>query len=267
MQAETTRNEGPWVLVTGASSGIGAELAKIFAAQGYSVALAARSVSKLEELAAELANRYKARSRVIQSDLGDPDAPPRVYEELGKLGIALEALVNNAGFGLRGFFAESDTGRLLEMMQVNMTALTHLTRLFLPGMIARRSGRILNVASTAGFVPGPTMAVYYASKAYVVSLTEALANELSGTGVSITALCPGPTHTGFAETAGTSNARLFKRSSVMDAASVARIGFEGLMAGKTIVIPGLQNRIVMAAARIAPRKMLAGITRGLNSPE
>ncbi len=254
MQAETTRNEGPWALVTGASSGIGAELAKIFAAQGYSLALAARSVSKLEELAVELANRYKARCRVIQSDLSDPDTPPRMYEELEKLGITLGVLVNNAGFGLRGFFAESDTGRLLEMIQVNMTSLTHLTRLFLPNMIARRTGRILNVASTAGFVPGPTMAVYYASKAYVVSLTEALANELSGTGVSITALCPGPTHTGFAETAGTSKRAIVQEKLRHGCGERGAHRFEGLMAGRTIVIPGLQNRFVMAAARIAPRK-------------
>jgi uncharacterized protein len=173
-------------------------------------------------------------------------------------------LINNVGFGLQGAFAEIDVPKVTAMLQVNIAALTLLTRFLLPPMIRRRQGKVLNVASTAAYVPGPFMAEYYASKAYVLSLTEALANELEGTGVTATALCPGPTTTGFAERAGVAHARLFETA--MRAEEVAKQGFEGMLQGKAVVIPGARNRWMARLTGLVPRSKLAKIARGLNSP-
>ncbi len=248
-------------LITGASSGIGAELARLCAAGGYDVALVARTGSRLEELAAELARQHNVQAQPFPADLADPEAREAVFRKSRGLGV--EILINNAGFGLRGPFAETDWWREERMIHVNISAVAHLTKLFLPEMLKRRSGRIMNVASTAAFVPGPYMSVYYATKAFVVSFSHAVANELSGSGVTMTVLCPGPTDTPFKETAGIGNSSLFK-GPVMSAADVARIGYKAMMAGKVEVVPGGRNRIIASGAGLVPRPKLAGIARKLN---
>jgi uncharacterized protein len=249
-------------LVTGASSGIGAELAKLCAAGGYDVVLVARSTGKLAELAASLSKAHGIAARPLVADLADPAAPQAIFEQTRS--DTIEILINNAGFGLLGAYAETDWDQQARMIQVNMTALAHLTKLYLPEMLRRGSGRILNVASTAAFVPGPLMAMYYASKAFVVSLSHAVANEVKGTGVTVTALCPGPTLTGFSEAAGTSGSKLF-HGAAMSAADVAGDGYRAMMAGKAEVISGARNRWMILGTRLAPRTMLAGIARRLNS--
>lgn len=253
-------------LVTGASNGIGADLARVLAQHGHDVVLVARTQSKLEALGQELSSRYGVRAEPLAVDLADPGAAGRVRDALRERALAIDLLVNNAGIGLHGTFAENDPEAQLRLLQLNVVALTALTRLLLPDMIARRSGRILNVASTAAFVPGPLMAIYYASKAYVLSLSVALENELAGTGVRVTALCPGPTRTGFSEAAGITRVRLFRAGGVMEAMEVARVGYAGLEAGKSIVVPGLRNRLIAGSSGLAPRSLTARIARALQEP-
>lgn len=252
-------------LITGASGGIGEELARLFARHKHNLVLVARSEDKLQALGSELSRGDAIEARVLAADLADPGAPPRIFTKLAEQGVTVDVLVNNAGFGARGAYAELDYEVEARMIQVNIGALTHLTRLFLPGMLARRSGKILNVASTAAYVPGPFMAVYYASKAFVLSFSDALAEETEGSGVTVTALIPGPTATNFAATAGNQDSRLFRTAAVMDAASVARVGYDALMAGKRIAIAGFSNKLTAFSTRLATRTMLARITRGLNS--
>jgi len=254
----------PTVLITGASGGIGEELARLFAAHHYDLVLVARTESKLLSLSGELARAHGIQARVLAADLADPAAPPRIFETLREASAAIDVLVNNAGFGATGAYAEIDYGVTARMIQVNVAALAHLTRLFLPGMLARRKGKILNVASTAAYVPGPFMAVYYASKAFVLSFTEALAEETQGSGVTVTALIPGPTTTNFATAAGNENSLLFRTGTVMSAAAVARVGYDGLMAGKRVATAGLSNKLTVLSTRLAPRTMLAKITGKLN---
>ena len=249
-------------LVTGASSGIGAELATLCAAGGYDLVLVARSAEKLAELAAGLSRAHGIAARPLAADLADPAAAQAIFEQTR--GDTIEILINNAGFGVLGPYAETDWAAEARLLQVNIVALTHLTKLYLPEMLRRRSGRILNVGSTAAFVPGPFMAMYYASKAFVVSFSHAIANEVNGSGVTVTVLCPGPTLTGFSEAAGTSESKLFQ-GSAMSAAEVARDGYRAMMAGKAEVISGARNRWMMLGTRLAPRTMLAGIARRLNS--
>ena len=249
-------------VITGASSGIGAELAKLCAAGGYDVVLVARSAAKLAELAASLSRTHGIAARALAADLADPAAPQAIFEQTR--GDTIEILINNAGFGLLGAFAETDWAVEAHMLQVNIAALAHLTKRYLPEMLRRRSGRILNVASTAAFVPGPFMSIYYASKAFVVSFSHAIANEVKGTGVTVTVLCPGPTLTGFSEAAGISGSKLFE-GAAMSAADVARDGYRAMMAGKAEVISGVRNRLMMLGTRLAPRTMLAGVARRLNS--
>jgi uncharacterized protein len=252
----------PTVLITGASGGIGEELARLFAANRHDLVLVARSADKLQSLSAELSRTHGIQARVLTADLAEVAAPPLIFEALR--GVAIDVLVNNAGFGARGAYAEIDYDLEARMIQVNVTALAHLTRLFLPVMLARRNGKILNVASTAAYVPGPFMAVYYASKAFVLSFSEAIAEETRGKGVTVTALVPGPTETNFAATAGNQNSLLFRTGTVMNAAAVARVGYDGLMAGKRVAIAGLSNKLTVLSTRLAPRTMLAKITRKLN---
>src|ERR1700682_1758804 len=244
-------------LITGASSGIGAELAKLCAAAGYPVILVARNQAALEGVARQCGSQ----ARVLPADLADAQTPEKIFEQLR--GTSVEILINNAGFGLRGPFAETDWAAEARLAQVNMLAPAHLTKLFLPGMLQRRSGRVLNIASTAAFVPGPFMAIYYASKAFVRSVSESLANEVQGTGVTVTVLCPGPTRTGFKAAAGMENTPLF-HGPAMDGAEVARIGFDAMMAGKVEVIAGARNRLMMLGTCFAPRSLLAKFTRRLN---
>lgn len=250
-------------LITGASGGIGEELARLFAAHKHDLILVARGQEKLQALGAELGRQYGVQARAVAADLADPGAPGRILDAVQ--GTAIDMLVNNAGFGARGAYAEIDWDVEARMIQVNVASLAHLTRLFLPGMIARRSGKILNVASTAAYVPGPFMAVYYASKAFVLSFSEALAEETTGTGVTVTALVPGPTQTNFAAAAGNQDSPLFRGGGVMSAAAVAKVGYDGLMAGKRVVVAGLKNQMTVFSTRLAPRGMLARIARGLNS--
>jgi short-subunit dehydrogenase len=240
------------VLITGASSGIGLELAKLFAADKSTLVLVARRADRLRQLAEELQAAHGTAVRVLPHDLADPEAPQALFKELRNAGVSVDVLVNNAGFGARGPLATLDTQRQLDMLQVNVEALTHLTRLFLPGMLERRRGAILNVGSVAGFLPGPNTAIYYATKAYVLSLTEALAAELAGTGVRMTLLAPGATATEFATAAGYPG----PRRDAMDPAKVARAGYEGLRAGKVLVVPGFKNRAAVLAVRLLPRAVV-----------
>ncbi len=248
-------------LVTGASGGIGLELARLFAAGGYDLVLVARSAGRLEELAAELRQQGVA-VRVLAKDLADPKSPEEVFRELEAAGAEVDVLVNNAGFATFGRFSEIDLGRELEELQLNVVTLTHLTKKFLPGMLARRRGGVLNVASTAGFQPGPLMAVYYATKAYVLSFSEALAEEVAGAGLTVSALCPGPTQTGFQSRAGLEDSKLFSGLlQVADAAAVARAGYEGFRAGKRVVIPGLINKIGVQSIRLTPRLLATKVVK------
>ncbi len=242
-------------LITGASGGIGADLARLFARDGYRVILVARSEEKLRTIAGELDGDF------IVADLAQPGAPDLILEKLR--GVEVDVLVNNAGYGVVGMFAENDVMKQVEMIQVNVVALTHLTRLFLPQMVQRRRGGVLNVASTAAFQPGPLMAVYYATKAYVLSFSEAIAEELRDSGVNVTALCPGPTATGFAAAASMESTRLFTLTTPMSSAQVANAGYEGLRNGKRIVIPGLRNRLMAQSVRISPRRLVTTIVRRL----
>ena len=243
-------------LVTGASSGIGKELARLIAADGYDLVLVARRQERLEELARELSVAHGVSARVIIADLADPASPKRIVEELETERIAVDVLVNNAGLGIYGRLWKSDITRQLEVIQVNVVALTDLTGRLLPGMVSRARGRIVNVASTAAFQPGPYMAVYYATKAYVLSFSEAIAEELKGTGVTVTALCPGPTITEFQEAAGLEDTWLFRGPLVMDAAKVARAGWSGARRGKRVVIPGLGNKLIRETVRFSPRRLV-----------
>jgi len=249
-------------LVTGASSGIGAELAKLCAADGYNLILVARRREQLAELASALSARHGTQARVLTADLGDPSAPRTIFDQTGE--TAIDLLINNAGFGVHGAFQETDWTGEARLLQVNVASLAHLTKLFLPGMVRRGSGRVLHVASTAAFVPGPFMAMYYASKAFVVSFSHAVANELKGTGVTVTVLCPGPTRTEFAATAGVEDSPLF-RGPAMRAEAVAREGYAAMLAGRAECIAGARNRWMMRGARLIPRTRLAEVARGLNS--
>jgi short-subunit dehydrogenase len=258
-----TSQKRPLCLITGPSSGIGLELATLFARGGHDLVLVARSRDRLEDVGRGLSEEYGIASVVLASDLADPASPRAIGTELAARGLEVDVLVNNAGFGVYGLFAETPLEKELEMIQVNVAALTHLTKLFLPGMIGRRRGKILNVASTAGFQPGPLMAVYYATKAYVLSFSEALANETRGTGVTVTALCPGPTITEFQKTAGLEDTRLFNNPFVLSAADAARAGYEGLRAGKSVVVPGIANALLVQAERLSPRRITTAISRKL----
>ena len=251
----------PTALVTGGSGGIGLELAKVLARNDFDLVLVARKRDTLEAAAGQLEGKFDVNAHVFAADLRRTDAPQAIFDFLHNENIPIEALINNAGFGVGGEFSETELQRELEMIQVNIAALTHLTKLFLPPMIMRGSGRVLNVASTAAFQPGPLMAVYYATKAYVLSFSEALAEELRNTGVTVTALCPGPTHTDFADTAEMSGSRLFNSFGIADADDVAKYGFDAMMHGKRLAIPGIKNKILAQANRIAPRALSAKIAR------
>ncbi|MEE1657919.1 SDR family oxidoreductase [Microvirga sp. CF3062] len=257
--------EPRWTVVTGASSGIGTELARVFAARGYALVLTARRHERLEALADEIRRTHGVPVEVIALDLGDREAPQDLVEMLRERGIAVHTLVNNAGFGLRGTFASLPHEQQLAMIDLNVTALTSLSRLMLPGMIERRRGGILNVASIAAFQAGPYMAVYYATKAFVLSLSEALHDEAKPHGVTVTALCPGPTESEFSDTAGLKDSRPFN-AGVMTSGEVARVGVEGYEAGRAIVIPGAKNRAGAIGAKFMPRfvsRRIAGLLQGM----
>src|SRR5262249_33709492 len=249
------------VLITGASSGIGLDLARLMAAN-FDLILTARGQAELEKIARELQDQHGNNVHVVPADLSRPEAPAQLFGEIERRALPVDVLINNAGFGAYGRFAELDLQRELEMIQVNISALTSLTKLVLPGMLQRKRGRIMNVASTAGFQPGPLMAVYYATKAYVIMFSEAVAHELQGSGVTVTCLCPGATATQFAGRAGMEQSALFKMGA-MRSADVARAGYKGMMSGKTMVIPGWLNKTLAISVRYSPRKLVTSISRSL----
>jgi short-subunit dehydrogenase len=251
-------------LITGASGGIGEELAHLLAAARIDVVLLARSADKLSALAVDLVRAHGIQAHVIAQDLSQPSAPEAIVRDLATRGLSVDILVNNAGFGTYGLFAATSADEEARLIQVNVMALTMLTKLLLPPMLERRHGRIMNVASTAAFQPGPLMAVYYASKAYVLSFSEALSNETAGTGVTVTCLCPGPTRTGFQERAQMQESRLLSTLAVASAADVARAGFDGMMAGQAIVVPGTVNKIGVQALRVTPRAIVRRLIRSIN---
>ncbi|HUF89339.1 MAG TPA: SDR family oxidoreductase [Gemmatimonadota bacterium] len=247
----------PVALVTGASSGIGLELARVAAARGFDLVLVARTESALRRLAGELERDHGAAACVIPADLSDPGGPASVAEAVAGLGLEVEVLVNNAGYGLYGDFLDTDLAVERDMVAVNVTAPTDLAKRFAGPMVERGHGRILNVASTAAFQPGPRMAVYYATKAYVLSFSIALAVELDGTGVTVTCLAPGPVRTPFRERARVSASRLFSGERGMEAVDVARAGWRGLERGRRLVVPGVWNRVGATVARLVPLSVAA----------
>jgi len=249
--------------VTGASSGIGYEFAKILAENKYNLVVVSRSLDKLNEIKNNFEQRYQISVLVLPADLSVPNICEEIYKELTEKKVVIDVLVNNAGFGKYGRYNEQDWETEREMIQVNLTSLTHLTKLFLKGMLERKEGKIINVGSTAAFGPGPLMAVYYATKAYVVSYSEALANELKGTGVSVTCLCPGQTATGFQKVANVGHVKFGPFSNLAKPQEVARYGFNAMLQGKRVVIPGVINKIMIFAVRFVPRRFMAGFVRYL----
>jgi short-subunit dehydrogenase len=245
-------------LITGASAGIGTEFARLLAAEGRTLLITARRADRLETLAQELRAAHGVRVEIAPLDLVQPGTPLALADKAAALGLDIDLLVNNAGFGLRGGFTERPLDRQVAIAEVNMTALTRLTGLFLPAMLERRSGGIINVASIAAFLPGPYMSVYYASKAYVLSFSEAIAYEARRSGVVVTALCPGATESEFAEVAGFAFPRRLERT-VMTAREVARLGLKGHRAGKRVVITGAGNKLLVAASRLMPRGLMTSL--------
>jgi short-subunit dehydrogenase len=245
----------PVALITGASAGIGIELARMLAVN-HDLILTARREDQLRALAEELKRLHGATCHAFSADLALPDAPRTLAATVAAANLTVDVLVNNAGFGDLGAFATADLTKNLRMIQVNVTALTELTGLFLPGMVERNRGRILNVGSVAGFQPGPFMATYYATKAFVNSFSEALHSELRGTGVSVTVLCPGPVATEFASVAGFGPTSMFSPGRALTAWAVAEAGIRAMMAGRRMVVPGLRNRLMLFAERFTPRGLV-----------
>src|SRR6266536_4316803 len=246
-------SSNPTALITGASAGLGHEVAKLFARNGHDLVLVARNGSALASFADELQRQFGVKAKPFPLDLTASAAPQSIFDQLAREGIRVDVLVNNAGYGTLAPFRKTSVEELLGQIQLNIAALTHLTKLFLLPMLERKSGKVLNVASTAGFQAGPGMAVYYATKAYVISLSEALASELRGSGITVTCLCPGPTDTGFQKRARTEDSVLLRRLQPMSAKAVAQDGYRGLMSGRTLVISGLRNWLVAESTRFAPR--------------
>jgi len=254
-------------LITGASGGIGYEFAKLFASDRHNLVLVARSADKLAQVANEL-QALGVDVKTMPLDLAEPLAPKFLFDQLQRENVPVDILINNAGFGAFGEFASMREEQILGQINLNITTLTELTRLFLPKMLARHSGRVMNVASTAGFQAGPLMAVYYATKAYVISFSEAIANEVRNSGVTVTCFCPGATHTGFAHRAGNDKSRLFKQLGAMSAEKVALDGYRAVMEGRTLAISGAHNWMVAQSIRLAPRKWVTAIARWISeNPE
>ena len=247
-------------LVTGASNGIGLALARVLAREGYDLVVTARNQQALGQVARNLSSAYSASVQAVAADLASPDGARALIQEVARAGVIVDVLVNNAGFGLFGPFAATPLDSEQRMIDLNISALVTLTKLCLPGMIERRRGRVLNVASTAAFLPGPNMAVYYATKAFVLSFSEALGDELRNTGVTVTTLCPGPTQTAFQRVAGMQKSRLVQ-GATMAASDVAEAGYRGMLAGRAVVIPGATNRMVPGLVRLLPRRLATIVSR------
>lgn len=252
-------------LITGGSVGIGAALADVFAAHGHDLILVSRNRETLEARGRAVREQFGVDVVCIPEDLADPQGPRRLYDAVAARGLDVHYLVNNAGVGLYGKFAATDLDAELKMIQLNVTSVVELTKRFLPPMIARRSGRILNIASMAAFVPGPWMSVYYATKAFLLSFSQAIDYELKPNGITVTTLCPGPTESEFKVRAGSQRSRLFE-SFVMDAPRVARAGYDGMMKGKAVAIPGLRNKLIPLATRLTPRPLIATLSHHAARP-
>ena len=252
-------------LITGGSVGIGAALADVFAAHGHDLILVSRNRDKLEARGRAVRGQFGVDVVCIPEDLTDPEGARRLFDAVAGRGLDVHYLVNNAGVGVYGKFAKTELDAELKMIQLNVTAVVELTKRFLPAMIARRSGRILNVASMAAFVPGPWMSVYFATKAFLLSFSQAIDYELKPNGITVTTLCPGPTESEFKVRAGSQRSRLFE-SFVMDAPRVARVGYDGMMRGKAIAIPGLRNKLIPVATRLTPRPLIAKLSHRAARP-
>lgn len=253
-------------LITGASAGLGEQFAELFARDRFDVVLVARSADRLEKLAARLREKYSIEAHVLPADLTDPAAPQNIFDTCTARGWKIDHLVNNAGFGSQGSFVEQELAREAEMVEVNCTALLKLSHLYARAMKTRGFGRIMNIASTAGFQPGPFMATYFATKAFVVSFTEALAHELRGSGVTVTAHCPGATATEFAVRAGNDKTKLFQRSGVARASDVAAHGYRAMMRGDAVAIHGAANQFGVAMVRFSPRSWVRAFAAKFNLP-
>ena len=248
-------------LITGASNGIGLELAKIHASKGGDLVLVARNKFKLDEIKIELEKQFKISVYTIGKDLSLTNAAQEIFNETNKENIQVDYLINNAGFGDFGMFAETDWNKELQMINLNITSLTHFTKLYLQDMVKRRSGKIMNVASTAAFQSGPTMSVYCATKAYVLSFTEAISNEVIDKGITVTALCPGATETGFQAAGGLDDSKLFKDKKLPTAKEVAQYGYASVIKGKTVAIHGIMNYLMSNSIRFIPRSLVLKISR------
>jgi uncharacterized protein len=264
--ARTRKGDGQTALVTGASAGIGVDLAECFANDGYNVILAARTESALRDVADRLANTYAIIATPIAADLGVMGGGQRLADTIAKAGLSVDVVVNNAGYGVAGAFNGSDAAGQLGMIDLNDRALVELTHIYWPTMLANRRGGVLNVASTAAFQPGPLMAVYYASKAFVLSFSEALWEEARDTGVKVSCLCPGPTVSKFRERAGTGKTRLSRAGEQMPSMSVARMGYDAWQANKRVEVTGLRNRLTASLVAYLPRTTLLRLVRNLQSP-
>ena len=251
----------PTILITGATAGIGLELAKRFAAAGHALALTARRAGELTKVADDLKATHGVEVHTFPLDLGEADGPAKLHEQVTAAGLMVDVLVNNAGFGTLGPFLDTELEQELAMVRLNVSAVVDLCGRFVPAMKARGSGRVLNVASTAAFQPGPYMAIYYSTKAFVLSFSEALWDELNGSGVTVTCLCPGPTRTEFADRAGMNETNLFQGGNVMAVEPVCDAAFNATMKGKRLVIPGFWNKLLVFAVRFAPRRMILRIVR------
>ncbi len=250
-----------YALITGPTSGIGYELSKLLAKDAHNLVLVARNEQKLHKIKDTFLKEYPIEIIAIKKDLSEPNAAKDIYNELKNKQINVNILINNAGLGGFGFFYKTQWEREAQMIQLNICALTHLTKLFLPEMIEQKNGKIMNVSSIAAFMPGPLMGVYYATKSYVQSFSLALANELKGTGVSVTALCPGPTKTDFEKNALLEESKAFNILPVANAESVAKYGYKAMMKGKTTAIYGFFNKIIVKSVNIAPRSWVVSIVR------
>ena len=264
--ARARKGEGQTALVTGASAGIGVDLAECFAKDGYNVILAARTESALREVAERLAKAYKITATAIAADLQAPGGGTKLADEIKKKGLSVDVVVNNAGYGQAGGFNGSDKAVQLGMIDLNDRALVELTHIYWPTMLANKRGGVLNVASTAAFQPGPLMAIYYASKAFVLSFSEALWEEARDTGVHVSCLCPGPTVSKFRERAGTGKTRLSRAGTPMPSMTVARMGYNAWRANKRVMITGFRNRLTARLAPFLPRTTLLRIVRNIQSP-
>ena len=250
-------------LITGASGGLGLSFVNLFAKDGYNLVLVARNGERLEEIKKEIESKFNIKATVVAVDLCSEDGAQKVYDTTKQAGMKIDVLVNNAGFGDFGEFYKSDINKQIRMVDLNCTALMHLCHLYLPDMIAQKSGNILNVDSIAAFQPGPLMSVYYATKAFVLSFSQALTRELKGTGVKVTALCPGPIRTNFDATADLGESGLFKNLKVWDADVVAAFGYKNMKKGKSLCICGFLNKIIVFANRLAPRALVRNMVYDL----